>query len=94
MDKLLEIEQHMGRSRSGAGYSDRVIDIDMLFYGNRQLDHPRLKLPHPSIGDRMFVLAPLADIAPGFVHPGTGLSIKEMLLACTDSSKVVPIADK
>ena len=94
MDKLLEIEQDMGRIRIGAAYSDRVIDIDMLFYGDRQLDHPRLKLPHPSIGDRMFVLAPLAEIAPGFIHPVTGMNIREMLQACSDSNKVVPVARK
>lgn len=92
LDRLLEIEQHMGRIRMGAAYSDRVIDIDILFYGDRQLDHPRLKLPHPSIGDRMFVLAPLAEIAPGFIHPVTGMNIREMLQACTDSNEVVPVA--
>ena len=49
MDRLLEIEQDLGRQREGLGYSDRVIDIDMLLYGESRLDHPRLSLPHPSM---------------------------------------------
>ena len=94
MDLLLEIEQEMGRLRQGMGYSDRVIDIDMLFYGERQLDHPRLTLPHPSMGDRRFVLAPLAEIAPHFIHPVAGISIVKMLQACTDQSDVVPLTQE
>ena len=88
MDRLLEIEQVMGRSREGMGYSDRVIDIDMLLYGDLKLDHSRLTLPHPSMGDRKFVLAPLAEIAPDLIHPVSGTSITEMLQVCTDQNEV------
>lgn len=91
MELLLDIEQEMGRHRSGTGYSDRVIDIDLLFYGNSKLDHPNLTLPHPSMGNRRFVLFPLAEIAPDLIHPVTGLSITEMLDACTDQSEVSPV---
>ena len=91
MDLLLEIEQEMGRLRQGMGYSDRVIDIDMLFYGERQLDHPRLTLPHPTMGDRRFVLAPLAEIAPLLIHPEAGKSITKMLQECADESEVIPL---
>jgi len=91
MDLLLEIEQEMGRLRQGMGYSDRLIDIDMLFYGDRQMDHPRLTLPHPSMGDRRFVLAPLAEIAPLLIHPVTGISITKMLQECADESEVIPL---
>ena len=91
MDLLLKIEQEMGRLRQGMGYSDRVIDIDMLFYGDRQLDHPRLTLPHPSMGDRRFVLAPLAEIAPLLIHPVAGISITKMLQECADESEVIPL---
>ena len=91
MDRLLEIEQDLGRQREGLGYSDRVIDIDMLLYGESRLDHPRLSLPHPSMGDRRFVLAPLAEIAPELIHPVTGNSISKMLQVCADQSEVVPM---
>ena len=91
MDLLLEIEQALGRQREDLGYSDRVIDIDMLLYGERRLDHPRLTLPHPSMGDRRFVLAPLAEIAPEVIHPVTGNSISKMLQVCADPSEVIPL---
>ncbi len=91
LDLLLEIELALGRLREGMGYSDRVIDIDMLFHGDTQMDHPRLTLPHPSMGDRRFVLAPLAEIAPLLIHPLSGMSINEMLQLCTDESEVIPL---
>lgn len=91
MDQLLDIERVMGRSREGLGYSDRVIDIDMLLYGDRKLDHPRLTLPHPSMGDRKFVLAPLAEIAPDLIHPTSRISISRMLKECTDKIEVKPL---
>lgn len=94
MDRLLEIEQEMGRLREGMGYRDRVIDIDMLFYGDKKMDHPRLILPHPSMGDRRFVLAPLAEIAPLLIHPVAGINITQMLQACTDQSDVVPLTQE
>jgi len=90
LDILLEIEREMGRIREGMGYSDRVIDIDMLLYGDRQLDHPRLKIPHPSMADRRFVLAPLAEIASLLIHPVAGISITKMLQECSDESEVIP----
>lgn len=92
MDRLLEIEQEMGRSREGMGYSDRVIDIDMLLYGDLKLNHPRLTLPHPSMGDRRFVLAPLAEIAPQLIHPVAGISISKMLQQCADQNEVIPLS--
>ena len=96
MDVLLEIEKEMGRQREEMGrirkgYSDRVIDIDMLFYGDCQMDHPSLTLPHPSMGDRKFVLLPLAEIAPEFIHPVSGMSIEKMLHQCKDQSEVIPV---
>lgn len=91
MDMLLEIEQEMGRLRHGMGYGDRVIDIDMLLYGDRQMDHSRLTLPHPSMADRRFVLAPLAEIAPLLIHPVAGISITKMLQECSDKSEVIPL---
>ena len=94
MDRLLKIEKEIGRHRIGMGYSDRVIDIDMLLYGDSRLDHPQLTLPHPSMGDRRFVLVPLAEIAPELIHPVSGISISTMLQACSDQSEVIPLPEK
>lgn len=100
MDELLAIEKEMGRQRKQIdekkgkqGYSDRIIDIDLLFYGDIQMDHPDLTLPHPSMGERKFVLLPLAEIAPDLIHPVTGKSIGLMLRQCKDKSVVLPVQD-
>ena len=76
---LLEIEQEMGRRREGRGYSDRVIG---------------LRVPHPSMADRKFVLAPLAEIAAHVVHPVSGKDILTMLEECTDPSEPIPLPYK
>lgn len=59
----------------------RTADIDILFYGGRSLSRPGLAVPHPRLAEREFVLAPLADIAPGFRHPVTGRTVAGMLAA-------------
>lgn len=91
MKHLLNIEKEMGRSREGKGYSDRVIDIDLLFYGDSCLNLPGLRVPHPSMADRRFVLAPLAEIAANLIHPENGKSIREMLEECSDQSEPSPL---
>ncbi len=91
MDLALEVEREMGRNREEGGYADRIIDIDLLLYGDTVMDHPRLRLPHPKMGERRFVLLPLAEIAPDLVHPGSGLSIAGMLERCRDPSEVSPV---
>jgi len=79
LEKTKEIERKMGRStKSNTGYSDRIIDIDILFYENRIIDQPGLKLPHPMLHLRDFVLTPLAEIAPDLVHPVLNKSIIEL----------------
>lgn len=93
MDVILGIELEMGRIRvpsreAGAAYTDRIIDIDMLFYGDLCMHHPRLILPHPSLADRRFVLVPLNEIATRFKHPVNNLTIGQMLQACKDKGKV------
>ena len=89
LEKLLSLERSMGRVRGDEGYSDRVIDVDLLFYGNTLLDHPRLKIPHPALEKRRFVLAPLSEIAPELQHPFHGLSVREMLERCEDPGTVI-----
>lgn len=75
---LLEIEQQFGRLRRER-WGPRSLDLDLLFYGDRTLDLPHLTLPHPRMGDRAFVLVPLADIAPHWQHPHTGQTVIQRL---------------
>ncbi len=82
------IEADLGRVRSGNGYEARTIDIDILFYDNETIDLPLLTIPHPKIALRRFVLQPTADIAPDFVHPTTGKTIRELLEECDDKGEV------
>jgi 2-amino-4-hydroxy-6-hydroxymethyldihydropteridine diphosphokinase len=72
------IERELGRIRTIAK-GPRTIDIDILLYRGRVIRGSRLEVPHPRMGDRRFVLAPLADLAPDLRHPVTGRSIREML---------------
>jgi len=85
---LLGIEKKMGRIRKMAQYSSRVIDIDILFYEDLVMTAPDLKIPHPHIHERRFVLVPLVEIAPDFIHPVFHKTVKELLNACIDNSAV------
>lgn len=78
--KTQEMERNMGRvAKSTSGYSDRLIDIDILFYDNLIIDQPTLKIPHPLIVERDFVLMPLVEIAPELVHPVLGKKIIDLI---------------
>lgn len=80
LDTTEEIERRMGRTSksSGGNYSDRIIDIDILFYGNEVIESKRLTVPHPLLHKRDFVLLPLREIAPTLVHPVLNLTVEEM----------------
>ena len=79
---LLAIEHSMGRDRASTPpKGPRIIDLDLLLYGNLVLDDARLTLPHPSLQERRFVLVPLAELAPNWQHPTLQLSIQQLLQA-------------
>jgi 2-amino-4-hydroxy-6-hydroxymethyldihydropteridine diphosphokinase len=73
LDRLLEVERELGRTRDGARYGPRTIDLDLLLYGAERLDEPGLTVPHPHLHERLFVLEPLAELEPGIDVPGKGL---------------------
>lgn len=94
LDTVQAIERQLGRVREAAStasvlhstsgsvprqYHSRPIDIDILFYGDRIIDLPRLQVPHPLIAQRAFVLHPLNEVLPEYRHPVTGLTAHEML---------------
>jgi len=91
METALEIEKEMGRTREGQGYSDRIIDIDLLLCGDLVMNSSRLILPHPRMSLRRFVLLPLSEILPDLMHPVLGLSISELLERCPDASQLRPV---
>jgi 2-amino-4-hydroxy-6-hydroxymethyldihydropteridine diphosphokinase len=88
---LLNIEHDLGRIRYER-WGARVIDIDILYFGDTILDSARLTLPHPRLQDRRFVLAPLAEIAPDFVHPILQKTSAQLLAECPDTSFVSKIS--
>ena len=76
-----KLERNLGRTtKSIHGYSDRLIDIDILLYDTLILNEPTLKIPHPLITERDFVLIPLVEIAPELVNPLTGLKYSEIII--------------
>jgi len=87
LDAVLQIEADLGRVRLER-WGPRLIDIDVLFYENEIIDTARLTLPHPQIEHRNFVLIPLLEIAPDFIHPILQLTIDQLYWACKDDKEV------
>ena len=86
LDVLLEIEEQAGRIRNPLKdqYESRPIDIDILFYDSDVIQSPRLTIPHPHMQSRKFVLEPLCEIAPDFMHPVMQKTVTILLKECTD----------
>ncbi len=87
LNDIHEIEQLIGRKREDK-CDERVVDIDILFYDYMIIDSKDLKIPHPLLHLRKFVLAPLSEINPTLLHPVLNKTIDELLTLCPDNSKV------
>jgi 2-amino-4-hydroxy-6-hydroxymethyldihydropteridine diphosphokinase len=72
LDLLLGVERALGRTRRGPRFGPRTIDLDLLLYGDEQLEEPGLTVPHPRLHERRFALEPLAELAPELEIPGRG----------------------
>jgi 2-amino-4-hydroxy-6-hydroxymethyldihydropteridine diphosphokinase len=84
---IKKTEKQAGRSKRDK-WQAREIDIDMLFYGNRIIDYSYLKVPHPYLHERNFVLSPLAELVPGFIHPVLKKNIMELYNISEDTGSV------
>lgn len=92
LERLLQIEESLGRKRDHRQNVSRTIDMDLLYFGVRQIDNGRLQLPHPRMHLRKFVLQPLADIRPDLVLPGQARTVADLLAELGDCGDVVGCA--
>lgn len=81
------LEAKFGRQKRER-WHERELDIDIIYFGNEILDTPRLTIPHPQATRRNFVLVPIAEIAPDFVDPNIGITVRELRDKCSDECKV------
>jgi len=88
MKTILQIEERMGRIRTEKN-APRIIDIDILFFNDEVIDESWLKIPHPLIGARRFVLTPLNEVMPNLIHPVSLKKIEQMLQECNDQLVVI-----
>jgi 2-amino-4-hydroxy-6-hydroxymethyldihydropteridine diphosphokinase len=88
LERLQGIELEMGRQRN-VKYGPRVIDLDILFYGDEIVSEPGIEIPHPRLAERPFVLIPLNEIRPKLIHPVLGKSVSELLASLKVDEQVV-----
>ncbi len=92
LEFLLSLEKKMGRVRRER-WGPRVIDLDILFYGEEVIDEENLQVPHPRLHERRFALIPLKEIAPDLKHPRLGKTISQILSASEGEEKVFPLQE-
>jgi len=88
LGRILMIEALLGRVRGEKQFTSRLIDIDILLYEDLVIDEKSLRIPHPHLHERKFVLVPLCEIEPGLVHPVFNKTLASLLESCEDKSKV------
>jgi 2-amino-4-hydroxy-6-hydroxymethyldihydropteridine diphosphokinase len=88
LSACLQVERRLGRERI-VHHGPRTLDLDILIYGEELRQGPALTLPHPRLHERRFVLTPLCELAPELRHPRLGVTIRDLLADCPDTSRVV-----
>jgi len=89
---LKQAEKSLGRE-GGVRYGPRVIDLDILLYDDQVVNLPNLKIPHPGLPERAYVLRPLCDIAPHLIHPVLGRTMERLLSYLPEDADVQPFGD-
>mgnify|MGYP001443873716 FL=1 len=92
LNKILTIEKDMGRLKTTDQYSDRCIDIDILFFDNMIVNSKSLEIPHPRIQLRKFVLIPMLELTPDLIHPILNKSIRQLELECVDKDQPIKVS--
>jgi 2-amino-4-hydroxy-6-hydroxymethyldihydropteridine diphosphokinase len=93
LEKIKKIDAAFGRKRNSEGYSSREMDVDILYFDDQTINTENLTIPHPLMHKRLFVLVPLAEIAPRFVHPVLKLISIEMQNSCEDKSEIKKVSE-
>jgi 2-amino-4-hydroxy-6-hydroxymethyldihydropteridine diphosphokinase len=90
LEEMLAIEVRAGRDRGAETlrWGPRALDLDLLFFGDDEIDEPDLVVPHPRLSERSFVLVPLADLAPDLVHPRQDATVAELLCRLSTDASV------
>ncbi|CAN5610179.1 2-amino-4-hydroxy-6-hydroxymethyldihydropteridinediphosphokinase [soil metagenome] len=88
LNNLMEIELHLGRVRAEK-WAARIIDLDILYYEHEIIDEVNLRVPHPGIPIRRFILIPLCENYPNFIDPVSGKKQQELLAQCKDQEEVI-----
>jgi len=87
LHEALQIENALGRVRLEK-WGERIIDVDIIFYNDEMIETAELCVPHKHMHERLFVLLPLVEIAPDFIHPKYKKTINELMASCSDTDKV------